>query len=204
MIAYTSLTGNKRRLPLLRAAGWRLFVSATNLTTPYEGFNYAIDNGAWTAYTKSIPWNERKFVRAITKIGDGADFIVVPDIVRGGLESLEFSKSWLPRLERFQLVLLPLQDGMEEEHVIELVGPRVGLFLGGGDEYKLGTMARWGTFARKVGCYYHVGRVNSQRRIHLCEQAGAHSFDGSSAASRPGKLEVLERGRRQCNFVFDG
>ena len=64
--------------------------------------------------------------------------------------------------------------------------------------------AAWGTFSREVGCHYHVGRVNSQRRIHLCAQAGAHSFDGSSASMLPDKLEVLERGRRQLNFILDG
>lgn len=204
VIAYTSLTGNKRRLPKLRAAGWRLFVSATNLRKPSDGFLYAIDNGAWTSYRKGTPWREDLFVRAIDQLGDGAEFIVTPDIVAGGLESLELTKAWLPRLECFPLVLLPLQNGMEPDHVRELVGSRVGIFLGGDDEYKLSTMALWGTFSREVGCYYYVGRVNSQKRIHLCAQAGAHSFDGSSASMFPGKLEVFERGRRQFSFVFDG
>lgn len=203
MLAYTSRTGTKTTIAALREAQWRLLISSTEQRSPPPGFRYAIDNGAWSAYTQGTDWNEESFLRLLERIGDGADFVVAPDIVTGGLKSLELTRAWLPRLERCRLVLVPLQNGIEPQHVAPLVNDRVGLFVGGDDEYKLGTLGRWGTFARKVGCYLHVGRVNTQKRIWLCAQAGANSFDGTSPVLFPKNLERLERARRQMNFVFD-
>jgi len=203
MIPYTSLTGNKRRIPKLREAGWRFFVSATNLTKSTQGFQYAIDNGAWTAFRKGIPWREDQFVRALDLLGDEADFIVVPDIVEGGADSLERTLEWLPRLEQYRLVLLPVQDGFEPCQVIPYLSDRVGIFLGGSTGWKERTIPLWGRVAREAQCYYHVGRVNSMRRIYRCAAAGANSFDGSSPAIFPDKLARLDVARRQTSFVFD-
>lgn len=41
-------------------------------------------------------------------------------------------------------------------------------------------MEAWGVLARRRNCYFHVGRVNSARRIATCSAAGASSFDGTS------------------------
>lgn len=62
MIAYASRTGTRRNLDALRGAGWRLLVSATGVHR-HEGFRYAIDNGAWTAYQAGTLWNESAFLR---------------------------------------------------------------------------------------------------------------------------------------------
>lgn len=45
MIGYASRTGTRRNLDALRAAGWRLMVSARGALRT-EGFPYALDNGA--------------------------------------------------------------------------------------------------------------------------------------------------------------
>lgn len=49
MIAYASRTGTRRNLAAIREAGWRLLVSAASCLRN-EGFPYALDNGAWSAY----------------------------------------------------------------------------------------------------------------------------------------------------------
>lgn len=196
MNAYASRTGTRRNLAALRAAGWRLLVSATG---PWrtEGFRYGIDNGAWTAFKKGRPFDADLFRGLVDALGAGADFIVVPDIVMGGLASLEFSLTWLGRLRGVAPLLLPVQDGMVEADVASLVGSDLGVFVGGGDEFKETTMASWGRLARAKGAYLHVGRVNTARRIKLCAMAGADSFDGTSASRYAKTCQMLDNNRRQ-------
>lgn len=205
MIPYASRTGTARNLAALRAAGWGLMLSATGVHRT-EGFErYAIDNGAWTAHQQGTEWDERRFLALVELHGPGAQFIVAPDIVGGGWRSFALSYSWLPRLEAWpgSRVLVPVQDGLEahEDDVREVLGPRVGLFLGGTTEWKLRTMRSWGELARGAGAYFHVGRVNTARRIRLCAAAGADSFDGSGVSKYTAeKLPRLELARRQTTW----
>lgn len=199
MIGYASRTGTKRNLAALRAAGWRLLVSATGVHR-HEGFPYAIDNGAWTAFQQDRPFDADAFRKLLRSHGDRADWIAVPDIVAGGLESLAFSRSWFAELAAYRLILIPVQDGMTVDDVRPLLGPRVGIFLGGTTEWKLSTMQQWGELARHVGAYYHVGRVNTKKRIRMCQEAGAHSFDGTSVSRFSVNLPRLDGAIRQGHF----
>lgn len=135
MIAYAARTGTRRNLALMRVANrdagadvWRLMVSARDVLRT-EGFRYALDNGAWTAFSEwvrslqargllpkiwtpadlfalpSAEWASNRldlkaFERAVALLGAGADFIVLPDIVMGGPASLDLSMIWLRRLRR--------------------------------------------------------------------------------------------------------
>lgn len=201
VIGYASRTGTRRNLAALRAAGWRIMVSARGPLRP-EGFAYALDNGAWTAHQEGKPFDELAFWRAFGLLGHGADFVVAPDVVAGGLDSLRFTERWLPKLDDARLVLVAVQDGMEPADVRGLLGPRVGLFLGGSTEWKLARMRDWGAVAREVPCYYHVGRVNTRRRIRLCWEAGADSFDGTSASRFALNVPRLDAARRQSGFTW--
>lgn len=196
MIAYASRTGTRRNLAALRDAGWRILVSARGVLRN-EGFRYALDNGAWTAFTQGEPFDVAAFEKALDLMGAEADWVASPDIVGGGMRSLELSESWLPRLIDARLVLIPVQDGLTASDVRPLLGNRVGIFLGGSTEWKLATMREWGELAREVGCYYHVARVNTRRRIEMCSEAGATSFDGSSVSRFAASLPRLERARCQ-------
>lgn len=196
---YASRTGTRRNLDALRAAGWRLLVSARGVWRT-EGFPYAIDNGAWTAHQKGEPFDVAAFEGLVSELGNGADWIACPDIVAGGLESLDLSVSWLPRLPGLRLI--PVQDGMALDDVRPLLGASVGLFLGGSTEWKLATMRQWGALARETGCYYHVGRVNTRRRIRMCTEAGADSCDGTSVTRFASTLPLLDAAAKQSGFVW--
>jgi hypothetical protein len=199
MIAYASRTGTRRHLRALAAAGWRLFVSASAAHLQSEGFPYALDNGAWHAFQNGSPHlDEARFAFALAKLGAGADFVVVPDIVAGGAASLALSRRWLPRvLDQTQRALVAVQDGIMPADIRDLVGERVGIFIGGTTEWKEQSLPIWGELRRAAGCYLHVGRVNSARRIALCAAAAAHSFDGSGVSAHLEKLPRLENARRQ-------
>lgn len=200
MIAYASRTGTRRNLAALREAGWRLMVSARGVLR-HEGFRYSLDNGAWTAHQNGEAFDVPAFEKALKLLGGAAEFTVVPDIVAGGAASLEMSLRWLPRvLDQTPVALFPVQDGMTEADVAPLLGERVGIFVGGGTEFKLGTMGAWCALARKVGCWCHVGRVNTVRRIKACHMAGATSFDGSSASRYAVELPKLNNATRQHAF----
>lgn len=180
MIAYASRTGTKRNLAALRSAGWRLLVSATGVHRT-EGFQYAIDNGAWTAHQQGKPFDEPAFLKVVEKLGAGADWIAIPDIVAGGRRSLEFSLSWIERLRgACKMLLLPVQDGMATRDVAKIIGPSVGVFVGGSTDWKLTTMHAWARAPLGVDAWCHIARVNSARRIRLCQDVRANSIDGSS------------------------
>jgi hypothetical protein len=201
VIPYASRTGTKRNLAALRKAKWRLLVSAKGVLRN-EGFPYALDNGAWSSFQAGLPFDVPAFEKAVKLLGNGADFVVVPDIVEGGLESLRFSLSWLRRLEGVgQRRLIAVQDGMTAEDVRPHLGPTVGIFLGGSTEWKLETMPQWGRLARESNAYFHVGRVNTAKRIKLCSLCGANSFDGSRASRWAMDIPFLNNARNQLPLL---
>ena len=203
MIGYASRTGTARNLSALRAAGWRLVVSAANgLRT--EGFAFGLDNGAWSAFQQGRPFDAAAFERAVERLGARADWIVLPDIVAGGPASLDLSLAWLPRLAPLGVpLLLAVQDGMEPADIAPLVGPGLGIFVGGSTPWKLATAITWGRVAKDRGAYLHIARVNTARRIALCAAAGADSFDGSSASRFASTLPLLDGARRQRDLFAE-
>jgi len=201
MIAYASRTGTRRNLAALRGAGWRLLVSAAACLR-HEGFQYALDNGAWSAYTQGRSFDVPAFERALRLMGPGADWTVIPDVVTGGHASLDLSLSWMRRvLDETPRALLAVQDGIEPSDVRGFLGERVGLFVGGSTGWKLRTLAQWAALARETGAWCHVGRVNTRRRIHACSLVGATSFDGTSASRYAVTLQPLDHARRQLSIA---
>lgn len=157
-----------------------------------------LDNGAWTAFQQGKSLNERLFLKAVDQMGEGADWIVLPDIVAGGMRSLDYSRAWLDQLRGFPTpLLIAVQDGMEPDDVRELLGPTVGIFVGGTTEWKEATAVQWGAIARRRNCYLHIGRVNSARRIAICAAAGASSFDGTSVTRFAKTLVPLDKATKQ-------
>ena len=198
-MCYASRTGTRRNLNALRAAGWGLLVSRAGAWRT-EGFaNYVLDNGAWSDYRAGRAFDGDAFERLVDKLGARARWIVLPDIVAGGLASLELSLRWSNRcLSVCPLVLLAVQDGMTEADVSSFVGQNVGVFLGGSTPWKISTMEQWGAFCHQRGIYYHVARVNTARRMALAVASGADSIDGSSASrfavTLPGLVRAAGRG----------
>ena len=187
------------RLDVCRAHGfremscpveWRKagYVRKRNLRVRLDHF--ALDNGAWIFHVahQCVDWSH--FELALERMGDTADFVVVPDIVAGGQTSLAVSLQWLPRvLAATSLALVPVQDGMSPGQLERVLGPRVGLFVGGSFAWKWSTLPQWAALAHRVGCYIHVGRVNTASRASMCADLRVHSADGSTVARFPSTAE---------------
>lgn len=200
MILYATRTGTLRNLRLMLLGGWRLLLNPFSDLSATE-FRYGLDNGAWRAHQRGEPFDEPAFERAVARVGPGADWIVAPDIVMGGRASLALSIAWLPRLLPVNdLILIPMQDGMTSSDFIALFRvhrDRIGIFLGGSTEWKEATIRRWGRLARRLGVHYHVGRVNTARRLHLASWAEADSVDGTSASQFAETIPMLTSAARQ-------
>lgn len=200
MICYASRTGTRRNLDALRRHRWRLMVSRTG---PWrtEGFaNVAIDNGTWSDFQAGRAFDEDAYDRFLEWLETQAciiDWLVLPDIVAGGMDSLALSVRYLNRCRALApLVLIAVQNGMEPADLAPLVGPQVGIFLGGSTDWKLARMIEWGEFCAALRVYYHVARVNTIKRMSLAAAAGAHSIDGSSGSRYAVTIPMLSYASR--------
>lgn len=201
---YASRSGTRRNLAAMRAAGFRLLLSSADVLRP-EGFPYGLDNGKWSAHTTGKPWDENRFRFMVEHFAEGADWLVIPDVVGQGSESLELTRQWLPILRgRCKLLLIATQDGMRPDDLQDLIEPGIGLFHGGSTEWKLSTMKLWGAFAHEKRSHFHVARVNTAKRMALAIASGAKSADGSSASRFSKTVPMLRNAIHQPDLYSPG
>lgn len=201
MLPMATSTGSRRNLKALHAAGWALMITPDN-PNPHH-FRFAIDNGAWSCHQKKQLWTPARWSPLVERHGAAAIFAVAPDIVCGGPESLVLSLQWLSwLLERTSVALIAVQNGMTAEDLAPHLGPRVGIFVGGDTTWKESSLPMWDKAAQVAGCYLHVGRVNTARRIRLCAMAGADSFDGTSASKFSCTVPLLTSAAAQTALRF--
>ena len=146
--------------------------------------SFVYDNGAYSSYVQNKPFDEKSFLKSLKKTieyKEYCDFAVIPDIVAGGLKSLEFSMDWFRRLPRQLKWYLPIQDGMLFEH-IEKLGGFDGLFIGGTKEWKYKYAESWVKYAHNRRLKCHIGRVGTERKVLWAEHIGADSIDSSNFA----------------------
>lgn len=200
MMCYASRTGSRRNLTTLRTHGWGLMVSRADKWKT-EGFTRVCgDNGAWSDFQAGRPFDADAYERFLDWWATQPvvpDWLVLPDIVAGGLESLALSLRYLNRCRAIApLVLIAVQDGMSTEDLAPLVGPQVGIFLGGSTAWKLARMAEWGEFSAARRLHYHVARVNTSKRMFAAIAAGAASIDGSSLSRYSANAPMLTSASR--------
>ena len=82
MNAYASRTGTRRNLDALESAGWRLLATAGTLDrykhpsptwADHAPAPYALDNGAWSAFTNGRCFDVPAFEEALSLLGGGAE-----------------------------------------------------------------------------------------------------------------------------------
>jgi hypothetical protein len=105
------------------------------------------------------------------------DFVVVPDIVAGGLASLAWSAFWRPSVPAEFPAYLAVQDGMTAADVVPQLAMYQGLFVGGSLAWKLETSARWVQLAHAHGMRCHIGRVGTADRVRWARDVSADSIE---------------------------
>jgi len=200
-------TGTRRNLAAMREAGWGLLLTPDRpeLRPGWPPLPYAVDNGAWGCHQQGIEWTPGRWLSLVREHGRTALWCVLPDVVMGGEASLRRSLFWLGRVYPMAARwLIAVQDGMTAERLAAHVGPKVGVFVGGSTEWKEATLPMWGALCRNKGAWFHVGRMNSRRKLLLCTAAGADSVDGTSVTRYAVTLPKLDLAARQMGLGLYG
>jgi hypothetical protein len=142
---------------------------------------WALDNAAFIAFKANKPWDREGFVGAVERAADyryPPDFVVAPDIVAGGWDSLQRSLDWLQWLKDQKMpVYLAVQDGMTLDGVAPYVHDFDGIFVGGGEVWKILSGWWWVRLAHAVGRPCHIGRISGRERVRLVKSWGTDSID---------------------------
>tara|TARA_Y100000593_G_C4225590_1_gene294256 strand:- start:227 stop:844 length:618 start_codon:yes stop_codon:yes gene_type:complete len=203
MLAFATSTGSQRNLAALRKHGWGVLLTPDN-PNPHDFELFAIDNGAWSCHQRGTEWLPQRWLRLVEKKGSAAQWAALPDVVCGGLDSLILSLSWLPQVQNLcSKWLIVVQDDMTATDLEPHVSKQVGIFVGGSTSWKESSLPMWGRLSARSGCWLHVGRVNTARRIRLCALAGADSFDGTSASKFSITTRPLSMARDQLAMPLD-
>lgn len=187
MKAYVGQTRAKDIIDGLRRAGIGECTVRGELPPRRAAWFY--DNGAYTDFVAERAFNVNQFmrdVRAMRARGKGKSsfeapaFIVLPDLVARGLESLAESESWIDECADVAPLYLAVQNGMttaDVEALIERKGQIAGIFVGGTTEWKHATAAEWITWAHARGLQVHIGRCGTIELVRWAKAIGADSID---------------------------
>jgi hypothetical protein len=143
-----------------------------------------LDNGAFRAYSHEKPWDELRFASVLNEARCyhlPPDFVVAPDIVAGGLDSLELSIRWARACIDLAPVYLAVQDGMDGVALDRALEQAdfAGVFLGGSMPWKRATGADWVLRAHQRGLKCHVGRAGTAQMVTWVRYIQADSLDSS-------------------------
>lgn len=156
--------------------GWLIGPSAIRKTKLRDWMPFALDNDAYSAWSKNTPWSEtawREMIQIIRMSQRKPLWCLIPDVVADREATLEKWVKYAPEIQSLGWpTAFAVQDGMETSDVpdCDLV------FIGGTDIWKWTTLKIWTSHFPRV----HVGRAGELYRIWQCEDAGAESCDSTS------------------------
>ena len=187
MRIYTSECGGAK-LEKIREYGLGIMLSPLAMSKrDYTGIPLALDNGAFRSWRLGYPFMECLFLNSLEKgytWGLPLEFIVCPDLIARGMESLRFSESWRYRLDPCPRLALAVQDGMTPKlvHNSTVDLGFATIFVGGTKEWKWETAPDWVAFAKDHGLKSHIGRCGTLNAIEKAADLGVDSVDSSNIA----------------------
>lgn len=150
--------------------------SPGGLTRTYPFIPFALDNGRFPCWTAGKRWDEAAFLGLLDRVQNGGHkprWVLVPDVVADRDGTLREWDHWCTRLQRYGWPLaFAAQDGMEPEDV---PAEAAVVFIGGSTAWKRRTLHDWCDAFDRV----HVGRINTDKWLWECHEAGAESCDGT-------------------------
>ena len=185
--------------PYLMQYRWGRMLVTKKPIKYYHGEPIGIDNGMYTCWKKNRVWTGDRFFRLLNlcKEWNSDPYLcVAPDLPTKGMESLEYSISWMSRLPKYFKWYLALQDGMTMVSVMNASHLFHGLFLGGSNEFKY-TGKKWASMAHGLGMRFHWGRCGTQRWLDMARSANSDSID----SALPVRLLACGHERKFHEFV---
>lgn len=189
------------RVDLLNNGIGILLTPFSQRVAPSE-FVWAADNGCFAA-----KWDEKTWRRWLEskESPPSALFAVVPDVVADHVGTLHRwdQYSGFVRSLGYKPAFV-LQDGATIESIPW--DSCDALFIGGTTDFKLGETARIITaYAKTLGKWVHMGRVNSSRRIRIAVDWGCDSVDGTYLAfgpdiNTPKLINMMNRATQQLSL----
>ncbi len=183
----------KDNVGILMVEGWK---------NPDRWPYYAIDNGTYSAWVNGREWDPIPFLRTVRKAREYSrkpDFVVCPDIVAGGKDSLIHSINWIKVLPKDLPYYLAVQDGMELPLVRNAITENgfFGIFVGGTTDWKIKTAETWCRLAGELQIKCHIGRIGVGKKIVWAERIGADSVDSSTWVQRGAAWNHVRYARSQ-------
>jgi hypothetical protein len=140
----------------------------------YPWLPFALDNGAFGAWKNGTTWEADAFRAHVAHFAPRQPlWILVPDVVADRDATLALWREWADELSALDVPLaFAVQDGMI---VADVPSDAAVVFVGGTTAWKRSTLDVWCSAFPRV----HVGRINTERWLWRCFQAGAESCDGT-------------------------
>lgn len=152
-----------------------LLVSPNGIRYFPELIPYALDNGAYYAFTNKTEWDEKEFYKMLDKIPSYKKplWVACPDKVADKDETLRMWDRHSIRIKEWGFPLaFVVQDGMQAKDV---PSEAEVIFMGGSFEWKWKMLPEF----CKIGKRVHCGRVNSYEGLWICDENGVESCDGT-------------------------
>jgi len=150
--------------------------SPGNMTRLYDFLTFALDNGRFACWSRGAAWDADAWLGMLDRaasIGARPRWVLVPDVVADRDATLREWDHWYGRVKNYGWPLaFAAQDGMEPDDV---PAEAAVVFVGGSTEWKRRTMHDWCEAFPRV----HIGRINTNKWLWECHEAGAESCDGT-------------------------
>lgn len=198
MKIYTSGCGGKKLDEIAKRDMGILATPPELVRKDWKDFSVALDNGAFSCWLRGLPFMADNFLnhlKSAHRSGCTIDFIVCPDIVAGGVRSLDFSHDWSnsEHLISSNKLYLAVQDGMEPKHLTPNILKRfAGIFVGGTVSWKWETAHVWSYFAHDKDMKCHIGRCGKIGDLQRAREIGVDSVDSSNFA-RNDSFKTVDR-----------
>lgn len=182
MKIYITNTGNLKHIEYIIKNDLGIVYLANSWMYPKPGVDWILDNGAYHYWLHKLKFDYEKFEDAVIKTSSvhQPDFIVCPDIVAGGNDSLLFSLDYVTKIPAGYNIYLPVQDGMKYSDVENVCDVFDGFFVGGTLQWKIKTAKMWVNFAHENNLKCHIGRIGTYKRLCWANYINADSVDSST------------------------
>lgn len=168
------------------APSYRFGATWTPQKMTHHDWPYIIDNGVWSAWANDETWSEDGWLgmlKEIKQMPKEPEFVVLPDVIGKGEESLQRSKKYVGYAEQ-HTTALAVQDGMNTENAVrEAVDMGCEwIFVGGTAAWKRNTADKYVMTPHDYGLECHVAGPGLPDGLLWAERIGADSVDTTTIA----------------------